>query len=249
MHIDSGAWIIVAISFFLAGIVHGVVGFGFSTVALAVLTVNIGLPAAMALLLAPSFVIHGWQAITGSPLRPPPPRLWLFLLATVPAIWLGVRLSFSLRMWVLLTVCGGVLAVYATIGMFGLRLVMSRRRAVWSAPLAGILTGVCTGLTGAFEASGAGYLQAVGLPRQPFMLAMALLGTTSTAGLAVALWEQRLLTTELGLVSIGAIAPAAMGIALGIRLRNKRAASRFRRLFFVVLLSLGLYVLVHAFYF
>ncbi len=55
---DESTYVIVALTFLLAGIVKGVVGQGLPTVSLAVLTVAVGLQPAMVLLLAPSFVTH-----------------------------------------------------------------------------------------------------------------------------------------------------------------------------------------------
>ena len=49
---------IIAVTFVLAGLVKGVVGFGLPTVALAVLTVTIGLKEAMVLMLVPAFVTN-----------------------------------------------------------------------------------------------------------------------------------------------------------------------------------------------
>jgi len=50
-------------TFFLAGTVKGVIGLGLPTVSLAVLTVLVGLPQAMTLLLAPSLLTNLWQAM------------------------------------------------------------------------------------------------------------------------------------------------------------------------------------------
>jgi uncharacterized membrane protein YfcA len=245
MRIDSSALAIVALTFFLSGIVKGGVGLGLPTVSLAVLTIAIGLQPAMALLLAPSFVTHVWQAVAGVHAWAILARLWLFMLAMAMTIWLGASLSASLRMWVLMSLLGVVLVTYAMIGLCDPRMSIATRRAVWVSPLAGLLTGVCTGLTGAFEALGAGSLQAVGLPRHQLVQAMAMLCTIATVGLAVALREQGLLTTELGLLSAGAVVPAVIGMRWGSRLRNKMSAARFRRVFFVMLLILGLCVLTH----
>jgi uncharacterized membrane protein YfcA len=110
----------------------------------------------------------------------------------------------------------------------------------------GLLTGISTGLTGAFEAPAAMYFQALGLPHNQMVQAIALICTASTIGLAVGLSDQRLLNTELVMVSTGAVAPAVIGMVLGSRLRQQIPAARFRRVFFVALLALGLYVLTQS---
>ena len=75
----------VAAVFFLAGAVKGVIGLGLPTVSLALLTLALDLPTAMALLLVPSFVTNLWQGLVGGHLGPLLRRLWPFLtLAAVP---------------------------------------------------------------------------------------------------------------------------------------------------------------------
>ena len=54
----------VAAVFFLAGAVKGVIGLGLPTVSLALLTLALDLPTAMALLLVPSFVTNLWQGLS-----------------------------------------------------------------------------------------------------------------------------------------------------------------------------------------
>ena len=246
MHIDSHALAIVALTFLLAGIIQGVIGLGLSTISLAVLAVTIGLQPAMALLLAPSFVTQVWQALTGSHIWVILTRLWPFMLPAVVTIGLGVNLSSCIRLWALIALLGVVLVAYAMIGLCDPRVLMPKRKAVWVHPLAGLLTGIYTGLTGAFEALALGYFQAVGLPRHQIVQAIALVCMASTIGLAISLSDQHLLTTELVMVSVGAVAPAVIGTVLGNHWRKQMPAARFRRVFFAALLILGLYVLTQS---
>lgn len=244
--LDGLSYAIVALNFLLAGIVKGILGLGLSTVSLSVLAVSLGLQPAMALLLAPSFVTHVWHAVAGGQAGAILARLWLFMLAAVSTIWLGVSLSSSLRMWALMALLGFLLLAYSITGLFGSRISIPKRRALWLGPLAGILNGIFTGLTGAFEAPGAWYFRALGLTRNQLVQAVAMLCIASTAGLAVSLNEQRLLTTELAVVSVGAVAPAVIGMVLGQRLRKKIPQARFRRVYFVALLALGIYILTQS---
>jgi hypothetical protein len=62
---DTVVLIIVFSTFLLAGMIKGVIGLGLPTVSLAVLTVVLGLPQAMALLLVPSLLTNVWQAVVG----------------------------------------------------------------------------------------------------------------------------------------------------------------------------------------
>ena len=55
----------IAGTFLIAGAVKGVIGLGLPTVSLALLTIAVDLPRAMALLLVPSFITNLWQAVAG----------------------------------------------------------------------------------------------------------------------------------------------------------------------------------------
>ena len=59
--------------FFLAGLIKGIVGFGFPLIALVLLTLSIGLLDALALIVIPTFVTNLWQGLSGGRLviRPP----------------------------------------------------------------------------------------------------------------------------------------------------------------------------------
>ncbi|NQV61338.1 MAG: TSUP family transporter, partial [Alphaproteobacteria bacterium] len=81
--------LVVLATFLLAGTVKGVIGLGLPTISLALLTVAIDLPSAMALLLLPSFVTNLWQAVVGGAGRAILRRLWPFLLMATVTIWLG----------------------------------------------------------------------------------------------------------------------------------------------------------------
>ena len=79
----------IASTFLLAGTVKGVIGLGLPTVSLAILTVLIDIPNAMALLLVPSFVTNFYQALVGGHGLMILRRLCPFLLFATATVWLG----------------------------------------------------------------------------------------------------------------------------------------------------------------
>jgi len=246
MPIDRYTLSVVALTFLLAGIVKGLVGLGLSTISLTVLAITIGLQPAMALCLAPSFVTHAWQAVAGVHTLLLLVRLWRLILVAVLAIWLGVGLSFSIRMWALMTLLGFSLIVYALISLGGVRMLLRKHELVWVDALAGLVIGVSSGLTGAFEVSSAGYLQTVGLPRNQLAHANAILCTVATLGLAISLSKHDLLTHELRVVSAGSVIPAVLGVILGKRLQKQVSVARLHLAFWVLSFVLGVYVLIQS---
>ncbi|HEX2257368.1 MAG TPA: sulfite exporter TauE/SafE family protein [Afifellaceae bacterium] len=243
---DPFVIILIGATFLVAGIVKGVVGLGLPTVSLALLTATLGLQPAMALLLAPSFVTNLWQALIGGHGRAILARTWPFLLAATVTIWVGAQALTRVDVALLSALLGMVLVVYAAAGLTGPQLAVPRPWEVWAGPLVGTANGLLTGMTGSFVVPGVMYLQAIGLPRDMLVQAMGMLFAASTVGLAVALGGQQLLTAELGALSVAAILPAVIGMALGQRLRRRVPEARFRKLLLAALAALGLFIIAKA---
>lgn len=241
--------IILAIggTFLLAGTVKGVIGLGLPTVSLALLTVATDLTSAMALLLVPSFVTNLWQALVGGNGRAILRRTWLFLLMATATVWLGATALTRVDLALLSALLGVLLVVYAVFNLTGFRLAITPRQEAWAGPLVGTANGVLTGMTGSFVVPGVLFLQAIGLPRDMLIQAMGMLFTVSTVALAVALRGNGLLTAELGVVSFAALLPAIAGMVLGRKIRRLLSEQAFRRVFFVALLILGVYIVANAY--
>lgn len=237
---------LIAFTFLLAGTVKGVIGMGLPSVSLALLTASLGLPQAMALLLAPSFVTNVWQAMTGGNALHILKRIWPFLVMASVTVWLGAGALTRVNLDLLSALLGVLLVFYAVLGLSGARFSMPRRQERWAGPLLGGINGVLTGMTGSFVMPGVIFLQAIGLPRDMLIQSMGMLFTFSTLALAVSLKGNGLLTAELSGLSVVAVGPALIGMVIGQRLRRRLSERLFRRLFFVALLLLGLYIIADA---
>ena len=247
MNIDAST-LLIAATFLGAGLVKGVIGLGLPTVSLAVLTVAFDLTTAMALLLVPSFVTNLWQALAGPHARAVLARCWPFLVAATLAVWIGASALQRLELHLLSALLGALLALYALSSLGGLRISAGPRHEAWAGPLLGTINGVLAGMTGSFVVPGVLYLQAIGLSRDALIQAMGWLFALSTLALAAALQQHGLLGRELGIESALALLPALAGMLLGQRLRRRIPETAFRRLFFVALLLLGIYIAGSAFH-
>lgn len=237
---------VIAATFLLAGGVKGVIGLGLPTVSLGVLTAAIDLTTAMALLIVPSFVTNLVQAVTGGNGRTILLRTWPFLLMATVTVWLGAAALTRLNLAFLSGLLGALLMVYATLSLTGIRLAIPAERELWAGPLFGTANGILTGMTGSFVVPGVMYLQAIGLSRDALVQAMGVLFTASTVALAFALQGNSLLTHKLGLVSAAAVVPAAVGMFVGQRVRRRLSEERFRKVFFIGILALGVYIIANA---
>jgi hypothetical protein len=244
---DAATIFAIVGTFLIAGTVKGVIGLGLPTLSVALLTVAIDLPSAMALLLVPSFITNLWQAMVGGNIRAILLRLWPFLLMATVTVWLGATALTRVDLSLLSALLGGLLVVYSTVNLNGLRFTIATRHEVWVGPLVGSANGILTGMTGSFVVPGVMFLQAIGLSRDVLIQAMGMLFTASTLALACALQGNQLLTTAHGTLSAAALLPAIVGMVVGQRIRQSLSEQLFRRIFFVSLLALGGYIIISAF--
>ncbi len=243
---DAATIVAVTGTFLLAGTVKGVIGLGLPTVSLALLTVAFDLPSAMALLLVPSFVTNLWQSMVGGNGKAIVLRLWPFLVMATITVWIGAAALTRVDLSLLTALLGVLLVTYSTVNLGGLRLTIPTHHEVWAGPLIGSANGVLTGMTGSFVVPGVMFLQAIGLSRDMLIQAMGMLFTASTLALAAALQQANFLTIEHGVLSFGAVLPAIVGMVLGQRIRKNLSEPLFRKVFFIALLVLGVYIIASA---
>ena len=244
--LDGSVIFLIAITFFIAGSVKGVIGLGLPTVSLALLTVIVGLKPAMALLIVPSLVTNIWQAVRGSNVFRLLFRIWPFLLFSVLTVWFGTKLLQRVDVELLSMLLGVVVVFYSITGLAKLQISVDQSLEKWIGPIIGAINGILTGMTGSFVFPGVLYLQAIGLSREALIQAMGMLFTVSTLALGLSLGKQNLITPYLGTISAFAVVPALIGMLLGKRLREKLSETTFRRVFFTGLLVLGLYIFVSS---
>ena len=198
-------------------------------------------------MLIPSLVTNLLQGFSGGQLRAVLRRTWPFLTCATAAIWFGAMALVRLDPAFLSGLLGLLLIAYAGLGLGRLQLTLPARLEPFAGIAFGATNGVLSGMTGSFTVPGVLYLQAIGLQRDQLIQAMGLLFSLSTLGLAVALGGQNLLRADLGVLSAVALLPALLGMELGRRLRHRLSEARFRQVFLLGLLALGLYLAGRSF--
>ncbi len=241
--VESLQVIAIPAIFLLAGFVKGIIGLGLPTISLGLLAVTFDLTTAMALPIVPSFVTNIWQAAVGGNAKVILKRMWPFLGMATISIWLGAA-ALSLVNTELLFVLLGVLFVfYSSTDIVGFRLSLSPQGEKIASPLLGAVNGILTGMTGSFVVPGVLFFQAIGLPRNILIQSMGMLFSFSTAGLALALQKYRILTPDLALVSAFSVFPALVGMIIGQKVRQSFSEKTFRRIFFISLFILGIFMI------
>ncbi len=243
---DLAEFTIILLTFLLAGFVKGVVGFGLPTVSLGLLAAVTGLHEAMVLLLIPSFVTNLWQALAGGSLIALLRRLWPFLGAAMVTVWIGGLVLTRVDSYLLTALLGVIMIAYALTAMAGLQLSVPHRHERWVGPVAGLVNGVLTGMTGAFVFPGIQYLQALGLSRDALVQTMGMLFLASTVALGLTLQGNGMITYMQVGASATALFPALIGMAGGTKMRRHLSERQFRRVFFICLIVLGGYFCLRA---
>ncbi|MEM7195346.1 MAG: sulfite exporter TauE/SafE family protein [Pseudomonadota bacterium] len=238
--------LLIGLTFFLAGVVKGIVGLGLPTVSLGLLALFIDLPTAMALMLVPSLVTNIWQATSGGFAVVILSRIWPFLLAATASIFVGAIALVNGNPSLLLALLAVLLMFYAGIGLAGLKLSIQAQHRASAGVVFGIANGVLTGMTGSFTVPGVIYLNAIGLDSRMLIQAMGILFTLSTVGLAIALQRYNLLSPQQMLISSVGVLPALIGMLGGKTIRERMTEAQFKRVFFLALLVLGAVLMVKA---
>jgi uncharacterized protein len=241
--------LIVALTFFVAGIVKGVAGMGLPTVAMGVLSAIMAPVSAASLLVIPSFVTNFWQLFTGPSFLTLMKRLWLMMLGIVVGTLAGTWLLTSANTEYASVGLGSALILYAVHGLWAKPLSVPARLERSLSPVIGLATGAINGATGVFTLPAVPYLQALGLSKDDLIQALGLSFTVSTIALAAGLARGG--AFHLGNITLSALAiiPALLGMWVGTRIRERISAATFRRWFLILLAILGLELAVHPFLF
>jgi uncharacterized membrane protein YfcA len=237
-------WIAILAVFLLAGTVKGVVGMGLPTVAMGLLATAMPPPDAAAILLVPSFVTNVWQLLAGPSFLGLCKRLSTMMIGIVIGTVSGAGLIAGAHSAAALAALGVALVLYATLGLLSKKFEVRPTREPWLSPLVGIVTGLITGATGVFVIPAVPYLQALQLEKNDLIQALGLSFTVSTVALAGGLLQQGVFEASASLlgVSLLALVPALLGMFAGQHLRERMSVETFRRVFFIGLLLLGLYL-------
>jgi uncharacterized membrane protein YfcA len=236
--------LIIALTFFLAGIVKGVAGMGLPTVAMGILGAIMSPVSAASLLVIPSFVTNFWQLFTGPDFLVVMKRLWLMMLGivigTVAGSWLLTRANSE---WTSVGL-GSALVLYAVHSLWAKPLSVPARLERLLSPVIGLTTGVITGGTGVFTIPAVPYLQALGLSKDNLIQALGLSFTVSTIALAAGLARGGAFHLDNITFSTFAIIPSLLGMRVGTAVRERISAATFRRWFLIFLAILGLELVV-----
>jgi uncharacterized protein len=233
-------------TFFVAGLVKGVLGMGLPTVVMGFLGLAMPPAQAAALMVVPSLVTNFWQLWIGPSLGALIKRTGTMQLGVIIGILLTIGLLTSSVVTYALASLGFILALYGALGLATIKFVVPPRAERWLGPLIGLSSGAIAGATGVFVIPAVPYLNSLGLKRDELIQVLGLSFAVSTTTLAVALAFTGHFHLHTAGTSALALLPALAGMYLGQKLRYRLRPEVFRRTFFIGLIVLGLYIMFRA---
>lgn len=212
---------------------------GMPTVSLALLSLGMGLPSAVQIMVVPTVVTNVWQALIGDGFGRLLRRFRTLLIATIAGVWLGYVLLFRTHPQAMTALLGAAIALYALSGLFSLPLMPKVRRERMASPVVGLTTGVLAGATGNISMPALAYFQQLDLPRNDVVQMLGILFTLGALTLGLALAGHGNYRGDLLLVSTLAVVPGVIGMLIGQRVRGMLSEQTFRRALYFGLLAAG----------
>jgi uncharacterized membrane protein YfcA len=234
--------------FFLAGGVKGLLGIGLPTVALALLIHAMPLREAVTLIVIPAIATNIWQALTGGRGVALFKRFWLYLALLCVATWLGVGILAKSDQRLLNGLFGGMLGLYALIGLTLPVPPPPGRAEPWLSPALGFINGIVNGLTGSYAFPSVIYLESLRLARDELIQGMGIMFLAASAALGISLAGQNVMDWSHAAMSAAALVPSLIGYYCGEHFRRRLPERTFRRIFLTGLLFLAAYTVVTSFF-
>ncbi len=231
--------IFAAIGLATAGLVKGTTGIGYSTTALPIVALSIGLDRAMPLVILPSISSNLSVMITAGEFRSMLVRFrWLYA-ALLPGLVAGLYLLTRVDTHNAARVLGLVILAYAAyaLGRPALAIPHHRERHL-NAPV-GFLNGLVNGMTGSQIMPVVPYALSLNLSPDAILQLTNVAFTLSSLVMLVGLNQIGFLDGPVLLLSLGGVPIALLGVAVGTRLRAKLRPQVFRKAVLLLLSALA----------
>jgi uncharacterized protein len=233
---EGASLALASLGFFLAGIIKGTTGLGYSSCALPFLVAAVGLKTAIVVLVIPAMLSNVVVMFNTGHFLETVRRFWPLYAATLPGIVVGVAMLVWIDQRLATRTLGVLTIIYALLALLRPNLALAGHL---ERPLqipVGVLNGFFTGLTGSQMLPLLPYMLALRLDPDRLVQANNIAVTLASAFLASALLASGLMTWPILGVSAAAVIPALVGVQLGSRARRHIPVAIFRTLVLVLLL-------------
>jgi len=241
---DIPLWVLalaVIITFF-AGFVKGAVGFAMPMIMISGLASFLPAETALAALILPTVMANGIQA-----LRQGWRAAWdgvktfrVYLLTLLVFLLFSAQLVRVLPQGALFLLIGIPVSGFALMQLFGLHFSVSAKHRVRAEVLIGSFAGFFGGMSGVWGPPTVAYLTAIKAPKAEQMRVQGVVYGLGAVVLMGAHMRSGVLSTFTAPLSALMLVPAFLGMVIGLRLHDRMAQDRFRRMTLLVLVVAGL---------
>lgn len=239
----------LAAAYFIAALVKGITGVGYSSTCLPILTLAFGLKEALPMVLIPSMASN-FVVMTSTPgfvdsVR----RFWPMLLSAAVFVFVGLWALTGMRGDTAAAALGVVLVLYVGFALSSskARLHFTEAQSRRFEPLVGAATGFVNGLTGSQVMPVVPYLLSIrDLPRERFVHASNQSFTLSSMMMFIGLGTHGLMSVPVIVASTLGLVLVALGVRIGQRVSRYLSPQAFRTAVLVVLGLLGLGLVAKA---
>lgn len=235
--------VLAALGIIFAGMVKGVTGFGFPTIAVPIAALFLDPQTTVVAITIPTFFMNVIQAVKGGVSRAMLRRCVPIFLLMVPGAVGGTALLASVPAPLLVLILGVIVIGYAATALWRLRLVIPAAHERWTGAVAGLCAGLIGGATSMFAPPLAIYLTALQLSKQVFVATVAVCLLVGQIPHLVSLAGFRLLTAPRLRVAALFCVLGALGFLLGVRLQRRISQPLFAKVVLATLLIVGLSLL------
>lgn len=230
---------VIAGAYLFAGTVKGTIGAGLPFASIPIVATVVEPATAVSLTVVPVILTNVWQSFHGGHYREALRRFWPFLACLVVGVVAGAQILATAAPGRVKVVLGAVVVAVSVIQLSGAGFAVAERTQRWLNPLTGAASGVFGGIAGMMVPAVI-YVAALRLPKNLVISLFALIALSGTIPLYVTLFANGVLRQDELAVSALVMLPAAVGVFLGTRLRNRISQRMFERFLFAGLILVGL---------
>jgi uncharacterized protein len=237
---------IMGAAYFIAALVKGLTGLGYSSTCLPILTLAFGLKEALPMVLIPSVASNLVVMLNTGGFRAGAKRFWPMVVSAALSVFAGLWALTRMESQDAAAILGVVLLMYVGFALANARFHLSEARTRKFEPVIGAATGFVNGLTGSQVMPLIPYLLSLDVARERFLQASNQSFTLSSAAMFVGLGAAGLLTVQVVAASACGLVLVALGVRIGARIGRHLAPQAFRTAVLVVLAALGLGLILRA---
>ena len=232
----------IFIAYIVAAGIKGLTGVGFSTSCLSIMALRLDLKIAIPLVIFPSIVSNVAVMIQAGHFRAALRRFWLFYIAGIPGLVVGLSILVVVNVGVAKALLGFILITYTIWALSNTSFSLSEK---WEFP-AGFLTGFVNGLTGSQVMPSLPYLLSLDIGKNLFVQAINISFTLSSLVMLVGMRYWGYLPVSTSMLAVGGIVPVLIALYFAGKLQSKLTGKSHRQLVLIFLLVTGSILMLKA---